>query len=403
MQKLKITGIETLRLESYPNLIWVSIHTDAGISGLGESFLWSEAVEAHIHNTVAPYLLGKDPRQRDLHWKSLYGYLGFRSSGAEMRAVSAIDIALVDLCGRATQQPVYDLLGGKSRDAIRIYNTCAGYTYVRAAEGQKISNWGIGGSDSPGPYEDLEAFLTHADELAISLMSEGITAMKIWPFDFAAERSMGNEISSEELKTALEPFEKIRSAVGDAMDIMVECHSLWNLPTAIRIAKALEPFNPYWIEDPVKADSLENLAEFRARTSIPICASETLATRWGYRDLFDLRAVDYAMPDVGWVGGISEAKKIATMAETYGLPITPHDCTGPVVWTASVHLSLNAVNAVLQESVRAQYTGWYQDVVTVLPKVENGMVSVEPTPGLGIELKPGLDKRADAIVRVSQL
>ncbi len=91
------------------------------------------------------------------------------------------------------------------------------------------------------------------------------------------------------------------------------------------------------------------------------------------------------------------------MAESYGLPITPHDCTGPIVWTASVHLSLNAVNAVLQESVRAQYTGWYQDVVTVLPKVENGMVSVEPTPGLGTELKPGLDKRADAIVRVSRL
>jgi galactonate dehydratase len=403
MQNLKITTIETLRLESYPNLIWVTIHTDAGISGLGESFLWPEAVEAHIHNTIAPYLLGKDPRQRDLHWKSLYGYLGFRSTGAEMRAVSAIDIALVDLCARLAQQPVYDLLGGKSREAIRIYNTCAGYTYIRSAEGQKTSNWGIGGEDSPGPYEDLEAFLTEADKLALSLISEGITAMKIWPFDFAAERSMGNDISTQELKTALEPFQKIRDAVGDKMDIMVECHSLWNLPTAIRIAKALEPFNPYWIEDPIKADCLENLAEFRARTSIPVCASEKLATRWGYRDLFDQRAADFVMPDIGWVGGLTEAKKIATMAETYGLPIAPHDCTGPIVWTASVHLSLNAVNAVLQESVRAQYTGWYQDVVTVLPQVNNGMVSVKSTPGLGTELKPGLNERPDAIVRVSHL
>ena len=401
--KLKITRIETLRLDHYPNLIWVTIHTDTGISGLGESFLWPEAVEAHVHHTIAPYLLGRDPRQRDLHWKNLYGYLGFRSTGAEMRAVSAVDIALVDLCAKATNQPVYDLLGGKSRDSIRIYNTCAGYTYIRSAEGQKTSNWGIGEDESPGPYEDLEAFLHRADELAHSLLSEGITAMKIWPFDFAAERSMGNDISAAEMKTALEPFEKIRDAVGDQMDIMVECHSLWNLTTAIQIARELEPFKPYWIEDPIKADSLENLAEFRNQTSIPVCASETLATRWGYRDLLDQRAADFVMPDIGWVGGLTEAKKIATMAETYGLPVAQHDCTGPIVWTASVHLSLNAVNAVLQESVRAQYTGWYLDVVTVLPKVENGMVSVKPTPGLGTELKPDLYKRADATVRVSSL
>ncbi len=269
--------------------------------------------------------------------------------------------------------------------------------------GAEILELGNEGNQSQGPYEDLEAFLNRADELALSLLSEGITAMKIWPFDFAAERSMGNDISAGELKTALEPFEKIRNAVGDKMDIMVECHSLWNLTTAIRIAKALEPYKPYWIEDPIKADSLENLAAFRDRTSIPVCASETIATRWGYHDLFDQRAADIAMPDIGWVGGLSEAKKIATMAETYGLPVAPHDCTGPIVWTGSVHLSLNAVNAVLQESVRAQYTGWYKDVVTVLPKVENGTVSVASTPGLGTELKPGLNKRDDAIVKISKL
>jgi galactonate dehydratase len=400
---MNIVEIETIRLGSYPNLIWVRVHTDEGISGLGESFLWPEAVEAHIHNTIAPVLLGSDPRKRDLHWKNLYGYLGFRSTGAEMRALSAIDIALVDLCARVAGQPVYDLLGGKSRDAIRIYNTCAGYTYIRDAEGQKTSNWGISNGDAPGPYEDLEAFLTRADELARSLLSEGITAMKIWPFDFAAERTMGNDISAKELRTALEPFEKIRDAVGDAMDIMVECHSLWNLPTAIRIAQALEPYSPYWIEDPIKADCLENLAEFRRRTRIPVCASETLATRWGYRDLLDLRAADFVMPDIGWVGGLTEAKKIASMAETYGLPIAPHDCTGPIVWTASVHLSLNAVNAVLQESVRAQYTGWYQDVVTVLPTVSDGTVTLDNTPGLGTTLKPGIEKRPDAVVRSSNL
>ena len=401
MNNIRITRIETLRLGAYGNLVWVKVHTDQGIYGLGETFLGAESVEAHIHETIAPYLLGKDPLQRDLHWKQLRGYLGFRSTGAEMRALSAIDMALWDLWGRLTGQPLYDLLGGRSRDAIRVYNTCAGYTYIRSTEGQKTSNWGIGKDESTGPYEDLDAFLNRADELALSLLEEGISAMKIWPFDFAAERNMGNGISAAELDAALEPFEKIRAAAGDRMDIMVECHSLWNLTTAIAISHALEPYQPFFIEDPVKSDSLENLAEFRARTAIPVCASETLATRWGYRDLFEQRATDFAMPDIGWAGGITEAKHIASLAEIYGLPVAPHDCTGPVVWTASVHLSLNAVNAVFQESVRALYTGWYRDVATKLPVVENGMVTVDPDPGIGIDLLPDLHRRDDATIRVS--
>ncbi len=396
-----IEEIETLRLERYPNLIWVTVRTDSGEHGLGESFLWPEAVEAHVHNTLAPYLLGKRAADRDAHWKNLYGYLGFRHTGAEMRALSAVDIALTDLWGRITGQPVYDVLGGRSRDAIRTYNTCAGYSYIRSKEGQKSSNWGLDKDDPPGPYEDLEAFLHHADELAESLLSEGISAMKIWPFDVAAERSGGLEISAAELATALEPFEKIRTAVGDRMDIMVECHSLWNLPTALRISRALEPYEPFWIEDPIKSDCLDNLADFRNRSAIPVCASETLATRWGFRDLMDLRGVDFVMPDIGWCGGLTEAKKIATMAESYSLPVAPHDCTGPVVWAASVHLSLNAPNACIQESVRAQYTGWYCDVMTRLPVVDSGMISVDDTPGLGLDLKPGLRDSDDAIVKVS--
>lgn len=175
--------------------------------------------------------------------------------------------------------------GGKSREAVRTYNTCAGYQYIRSPDGQKADNFGLPQGESQGPYEDLEAFLYRADELALSLLEQGITAMKIWPFDFAAEASNGQYISAALLRQALEPFEKIRKTVGDKMDIMVECHSLWNLPTAIKIAKALEPFQPFWIEDPVKMDSFSVVEEFRNRTSIPVTASETIATRWGYKDL----------------------------------------------------------------------------------------------------------------------
>jgi len=138
----------------------------------------------------------------------------------------------------------------------------------------------------------------------LSLLEMGITGMKIWPFDFYAEASNGTYISGPELDRALEPFRKIRHAVGNRMDIMVEFHSLWNLPTAIKISQALEEYQPFFIEDAIKADSLENLAEFRARTNLPVCASETLGTRWGFRDLIEMRATDYVMPDVQQIGGV---------------------------------------------------------------------------------------------------
>jgi L-alanine-DL-glutamate epimerase-like enolase superfamily enzyme len=176
---------------------------------------------------------------------------------------------------------------------------------------------------------------------------------------------------------------------------------MWNLPSAIKISRALEPYEPVWIEDPVKMDSLSVVAEFRQKTSIPVCASETIATRWGYKDLLEKHATDYVMPDLGWVGGISEAKKVATMAEAWHLPLAPHDCTGPVVLTASCHLSLNAPNAVIQESVRALYTGWYTEVMEHLPVVKNGMITPPSGPGLGTALKPEVFKRDDAVSIVS--
>jgi L-alanine-DL-glutamate epimerase-like enolase superfamily enzyme len=400
---MKITKIETVRLTEFGNLCWVQIRTDEGFVGLGETFMGPAAVEAYIHETVAPYLLGKDPLQIDKHWRELYGYLGFRSSGVEMRGNSAVDIALWDIWGKKTKQPIHQLLGGKSRDTIRTYNTCAGYSYIRSSEGQTSDNWGLPSEEPEGPYEDLDAFLHRADELAISLLDQGITAMKIWPFDSAAEANDGQYITNEQLEQALEPFKKIRAAVGNKMDIMVECHSLWNLPTAIKISKALEPYAPMWIEDPVKMDSLSVIKEFRNRTTIPVTASETIATRWGFKDLLENNATDFVMLDIGWVGGISEAKKISTMAEAYQLPVAPHDCTGPVVLTASCHLSLNAPNAVIQESVRALYTGWYTQVMDNLPEVKDGYITPPKGDGLGMAFKKEIFDRADLVLKTSQL
>ena len=217
--------------------------------------------------------------------------------------------------------------------------------------------------------------------------------MKIWPFDIAAEASKGWSITNEELKTALRPFEKIRKAVGDRMDIMVEFHSMWQLMPAIRIARALAPFDTYWHEDPIKMDTLSDLKRYAENSRAPVCASETLATRFRFRDLLETQAAGVIMLDLAWCGGLSEARKIAAMAEAWKLPIAPHDCTGPVVLAASTHLSLNAPNALIQESVRAFYKTWYRDVVTEVPPVKNGMITVPAGPGLGLDLHPDIDRK----------
>lgn len=386
---MKITAIETIRIAEHPNLIWLQVHTDEGMTGLGETFLGAAAVEAYVHETLAPRVIGEDPTRIEYLAQKAKGYLGFRSTGIEVRGNSAFDIALHDLRGRATGQPVAQLLGGFTRDRIRTYNTCAGTEYLKSARGVRTDNFGL---TAGGDYDDLNAFLHRADELALSLMDEGIMAMKIWPFDMAAEKTEGQHISATDLAAALQPFEKIRRAVGDDMDIMVEFHSRWKLLPAMKIARSLAPFNTYWHEDPIKMDSLSLLKRYAEASEAPICASETLGELGAFRDLLDTGVAGIVMADVAWAGGLTETRKIAAMAEAWQLPIAPHDCTGPVVFTASTHLSLAAPNALTQESVRAYYRTWYGDLVTALPKVKDGWITVPEGSGLGLDLNPDLDR-----------
>ena len=396
---MKITKIETIRLTKHPNpnILWVQVYTDEGLVGLGETFWGAQTVEAHVHEYIAPRLLGKDPLAIDRISKDLVGYLGFRSTGAEVRGNSAIDIALWDLFGQAVGQPIAQLLGGFSRQSIRTYNTCAGSQYIRQPN-DSVQAWSAA---SAGKYDDLDGFMHRAGELAEELLADGITAMKIWPFDAYAAASDGQCISSADLRKALVPFEKIRQAVGDRMDIMVEFHSQWELLPAMAIARALAPFNTFWHEDPIRMDSLSSLVRYATASTAPICASETLGSRWAFRDLLETGVAGVIMLDLSWCGGLSEARKIASMAETWHLPVAPHDCTGPVVLCASTHLALNAPNALIQESVRAFYRTWYADLVTALPKVENGLITVPPGPGLGLALAADLDKKFAVVRRMS--
>jgi galactonate dehydratase len=402
---VKITAVETIVVDEFPNLCYVRVHTDEEVVGLGETFFAAQAVSAWVHEVAAGYLLGKDPLQIDRHWQGLNPFVGFGASAVENRGRSAVDIALWDVLGKVCGQPVYQLIGGASRDRIRTYNTCAGYRYVRRVPetaGLPVSNWNTdpGGA---GQYEDLDWFLNDAGGLAHSLLEQGITGMKIWPLDPYAEASGGQWISSEDLRKGIEPFRKVREAVGDRMELMVEMHSLWNLPSAIKIARALEDYEPTWFEDPVKMDNVDALARFAEATRVPTAASETLGTRWAYRELLERAPVGVVIFDPAWVGGISEGKKVATLAEAWQLPIAPHDCSGPVEFAAAVHLSINAPNALVQESVRAFYTGWYRELVTEIPRVENGWVYPLTGPGLGTELLPEVLERPDTTSRTSTL
>jgi galactonate dehydratase len=396
---LKITKVESIHVAEFANILFVRIHTDSGIVGLGETYYTPETTRAFIHEVGAPMLIGRDARDVDAHWRRLYDATHvYGNRGTEMRAISALEVALWDILGQVAGLPIYRLLGGAFREKIRIYNTCAGPLYARGTPGVPRKDE-VRRTDHQ--YEDLIAFTEDAGALAKSLLSEGISAMKIWPFDPYALATNGTSISLMDIDRGLEPIKKIRDAVGDEMEVMMEGHGYWSLPAAARIARALEPYKPFWLEDFMKPDSPQTLARLRRETSIPICGSELAFTRYAVRDLIEQEAVDIVMTDVTWTGGIAESKKIATHAETYNLPFVSHDCTGPVTLLASIHLSVHCPNALIQESVRAYYRGFYQELTTDQPRIESGYAYPPEKPGLGTELKPEILVRPDCTLRES--
>jgi len=394
----KVQCVRTIRIMERPNLIWVEIETDEGLTGLGETFRGAQAVEGVIHEQIAPWLVGRDSRRIEAISRYLTTpYLGFHSTGAEMRAASAIDLALWDLAGKRHGIPAHEAMGGAVRTEIRAYNTCAGYAYNTSGVGRRD----IRDTDTAvGPYDDQVAFMRDAGGLAESLLSEGFTAMKIWPLDIYAEASGGQMISLSDLNAGLEPFRKIRNAVGDRIDIMCELHSLWSANAALRICQALEDLNIFWVEDPIaKMSDTKALADLRRRSRVPICGSETLGGAASFRQLLEGDATDIVMLDLAWCGGLTEGRKIAALAEAYAKPLAPHDCTGPVTLMAGLQLALHAPTAIFQEVVRATLATWYRDLVTDLPVILNGMIQAPSAPGLGTALLPEVRHRQDAVVR----
>lgn len=368
---MKITTIETVELPESTTVhagaigwLWVRIHTDDGAVGLGETFPATAAEKSVVLRDYAPQLVGRDPRDIESIWLDLFTSIQYRGwAGAEIRALSAIDIALWDLLARSVGLPLYRLLGGRCWERVPIYNTC---------------------------YDDAHDFNVQPVELARELLADGIQAMKIWPFDQVARRNRGQTISNDEMERCLDPVRKIREAVGDQMQIAMEFHGLWNLPCAIKIARAIEPYQVMWLEEMLPQDNMKAYAKLAHEVSQPLCLSERLSTRWGFREVLENGAASIIMPDIAWCGGLSEARKIAAAAETNYLPIAPHNCGGPLVHFASWHFAMATRNLMILETVRRHYSDRFVPFVTSSGAPSNGSLGEPPGPGLGVELKPEL-------------
>lgn len=394
---VRITAIETATPASFaPHLMMLRIHTDAGLIGHGESFFCGHAMTGMVHDFMAHRLLGADALAVESQWRFLYerlGNIGVR--GTELRAISAIDLALWDILGQACKQPVYRLLGGPVRDRVPVYNSCGNPSYsIQSRTGERPGGtWpGMGSIGRPGPLSDSFNYFHQPVELAKELIGLGYTAMKIWPLDFPAITHGPMHISDADLRQALRPLEKIREAVGMDIEVMIDGHAHYQLPAALRIADALRPLRPLWLEDIVKLDNLDTLADFRRQSRMPISASEMLLSAADFAAVLEKRAADYIMVDPTWIGGISQSHRIAHMAGAYNLPVSMHDATGPLTLVAGLHVLAAAPNGLYQETMRAQIQHTYKDLMDLDIRIQDGCIALPRGPGLGARINPEVFK-----------
>jgi len=393
---MKISKIETVSCPTgaTPALSFVRVHTDEGVSGLGETYYTPESVAAYVHEVIAPHVLGLDPLANGSTWDNVYEQSARRGpGGTDMRALSAVDLALWDLRGKLLGVPVYVLLGGSDKpDGVRVYNTCAGSNYASA------TSVGTGRSQE---RDDLWRAINAPAELAAELRTQGFAGMKIWPFDAAAAEDQGRRIAPTALRAGIEVLEAIRAEVGDKLDLMIEGHGQWQLAAATTILRAIEPMNVRWAEDMILAHDPQTLTLLRQRTLVPLAVSEYLMGRWQYRQILQSGAVDYLHLDPSWCGGISESQRILSVASSFGVVCAMHDCTGPVNLLAGLHLA--AANRIVgyQEVLRAFLNDVYPTMVDTQWTLEGGRLRAPNSPGLGAALSDEYLAREDLIVRAS--
>ncbi len=352
---MTVTDVKTFAVDCFrTNWVFVKVYTDEGITGVGEATLeYKEKALLGAVEHIREYLIGKDPRRIEQHFHDIYRDAYWRGGAVLMSALSAVETALWDILGKSLGVPVYQLLGGNLRDKVRIY----------------VNGW-FAGAKTPEEFADKA-------KLAVA---RGVTAMKWDPFG-----KNYLEISNRELDTALRCVAAVRQAVGDEVDLLIEGHGRFNVPTGIKIARELEPFKPTFFEEPTPPDNLEALRAVRDKSPVPIAAGERLYTLKSYKDLFEMRAADYIQPDISHAGGIMELKKIAAVAEAYYIPFAPHNPSGPVANAATLQLAACCPNFSILEIMYSDVT-WRREVTDECLTYEDGYIHIPDKPGLGIDI-----------------
>jgi galactonate dehydratase len=343
--------------------LFVEVNTDEGITGWGEVTAGSPRalpIAAGLQH-VSDLIEGDDPRLIEMIWNKIfraYTYMGSR--GLTTNMISAIDIALWDIRGKVLGLPISELFGGPVREGIPIY--C-----------------------HPQGGSSIEDTAQHAR----AIVETGQKALKIDPFQPKHEEEtngyLSGKLSAETENLGVERIAAIREAVGPDIEVMVDCHGRFDVPTAIRLARALEPYNLFWFEEPVPVESTHALRQVRENISVPISVGERLHTRWEFIPILENELADFIMPDVTWTGGITEIKKIATMAEAYYIPISPHDASGPINVLAGAHAMASVPNHYRVETSKAKLNA-YDRFIDYPLDIRGDKIYLSDRPGLGIEL-----------------
>ncbi len=372
---MKITSI-TPWLVKVEGTFWgeyffVEVQTDEGITGWGEittTTLVANRAVAGIINGLNDLLVGEDPTRIERIWHKVFRsftYMGSR--GATSHVVSGIDIALWDIRGKQLGKPIYELLGGKVRDDIALYTH-------PDQKGWNDENW-----------------RERVEEEVRKIVDSGHTAMKFDPFPHLENPKSRNDgyldgaMSRKGQRIADEITAAAREFAGPDIEILIDAHGRFNVPTAIRLCNSLEDAGQIdWFEEPVPVESYHALDQVREKVEVPISIGERLHTRWEFVQVFENKLADYIMPDVTWTGGITELKKISAQAETYYIPVSPHDASGPINVLAGAHVMMTVPNFYRVETANADLTKYNEFIQAPLDN-SNGTLKMPDAPGLGIE------------------
>jgi galactonate dehydratase len=360
---VKITDIRTAEIAGHGFSTYVRIYTDEGVIGNGECIHGTDGCPQIIHSFKS-VLVGEDPLNVDALYEKMRRSQLFNGgmAGATVTAMTGIEIALWDLAGKILGVPVYQLLGGKFRDRVRLYcDSHAGKDFSPAAYAQRAKEVVALGFD---------ALKFDVDERKAGFRTDA------WNW----------HASPGEVEWMAERVAAVREAVGPSIDLAIDMHGRYDIASGIAVARAMEPYKLLWLEEPVPPENIAAMREVKRCSPTPLCSGENLYLRWGFRDLLEQQAVDYIMPDIPKCGGLSECRKIANMAEVYYVPLAPHNVCGPLGTMASAHVCASIPNFLIMEWHWIDYEGWDELTIQDQPVIQNGHVVMTDKPGIGIDV-----------------